>query len=59
MNTCRIPLVSTRDACGKPATHVVVFLDGDRAPACHGCALALEQTALSHRASVKVEKIDG
>lgn len=58
MNTCCIPLVSTGDACGKPATHLVTFSDGDKATACHPCALALQQTAkMMYKTEIRVEKI--
>jgi len=51
-------LVTARDAnCHEKATHLVIFIDGDKAPACHDCALYLELQAQSNGTSVKVEVI--
>lgn len=57
--TCRVVLPAERDACGKPASVVVKFSgnEGGSTHACAPCARSLEQLALSHGTSVKVEKI--
>lgn len=57
MKTCRAPRPVTGDACGETATHLVTFRDGTAAPFCQPCAVAIQQTALSHNAQVKVEPI--
>jgi hypothetical protein len=44
-------------ACGKPATHVIFFKDGDRAPACHTCALDMEQKIGARFAPLEKAKI--
>ena len=44
--------------CGKPATHVIRFQDGDRAPACAGCVLAMGQIAGSHGVMLDVRKME-
>lgn len=54
---CRAVVIATGGACGKPATRLVTFLDDDKTWACAACALALEQTALSFKAPIKVEKL--
>lgn len=55
--TCRAVTPPHTDACGKPATHVVAFGDGDKVHACGPCALYLEQLAESHSTKVRVERI--
>jgi hypothetical protein len=57
MKTCRVIVPPKGEACGKPATHVVTFLDGDTAEACQECAIGLQQSAQSVGASLKVERL--
>ena len=54
---CRAVTPPSADACGKPATHVVTFHDGDKISACTNCVLALGQLAGSHGTTLKAEKI--
>lgn len=35
----------TADVCGKPATTVLVFKDGDKCPACQECAIRMREIA--------------
>lgn len=55
--TCRVIVPPSTDVCGKPARSRVVFLDGDKTPACNGCAMYLQQVAASHGTSVRVESL--
>lgn len=57
MKPCRVVSPPSTDACGKPATHVVTFRDGDQVSACTDCTLALGQLAGSHGATIKAEKL--
>lgn len=43
VQTCRVIAPPVADACGKPATHVVTFSDGDKVLACQACALNMQQ----------------
>jgi hypothetical protein len=56
--TCRAIVPPNTDACGKPATHLVLFGDGDRVHACGPCALYLEQLAESHMTKVRIERLE-
>jgi len=50
---CGIVVAIKNDACGEPATHDVVWRDGDRTPACASCAMNL--TLLAERARVPLQ----
>jgi hypothetical protein len=55
--TCRVIMPPSTDVCGKRALNRVVFSDGDKTPACNGCAMYLQQVAASHGTSVRVEPL--
>ena len=57
--TCRAVTPPLTDACGKPATHVITFGDGDRAAMCHPCTLYYEAMAEERGTRVKVERLGG
>lgn len=57
MKSCRIILPPTPDVCGKLATHILVFSDGDAASSCEECALRMQEIARTHGRQLKVEKI--
>lgn len=54
---CTGVILPTGDRCSKDASHVVTFNDGQKAPMCGGCALAIQQTASSHNTRIGLEKI--
>lgn len=41
--------------CGKPATHVIEWKNGDRSPMCLPCALLAQELAESHGSRVSVK----
>jgi len=55
--TCRAVPPPSSEACGKRATHLVTFADGDKAFVCGSCAAYLDQVAQSHSIKIKVETI--
>ena len=58
MKTCRIVTPPATDACGKPATHVIVWHDDDKTAACLACAVQMKQVALSeHKVQLVVERL--
>ena len=54
---CRVISPLTRERCAEPATVAIEFSDGDRTPACHDCALYLQELARSHSTVVKVIEV--
>lgn len=54
---CRAIAPPAADPCGLPATHRVMFRDGDVARVCQECALRLELLANSHGTVVRVDRI--
>jgi hypothetical protein len=57
--TCEVIVPPSDNACGKRATYVLTFSDGDRAPACQACAVYLEQLASSIGCSVRAQRLNG
>jgi hypothetical protein len=55
--TCRVPKPGTGDACGKDATHVVVFTDDSRASVCHPCGLRLDREAQARGTRIRLERV--
>jgi hypothetical protein len=47
MRSCRAIVPPNTDACGKMATHVVTFSDGQRAAMCTKCMVAMRELASS------------
>jgi hypothetical protein len=58
MSVCRVIRPPSQEACGKEAGFRLVFRDGDKAPACHDCALYLKEIAGPYSATVTVEPLD-
>jgi hypothetical protein len=62
MRPCCHPIPPSGDACGKPATYMITFKDGDSVATCHGCALELEQLAEtsgpSGKSGFRIDKIE-
>lgn len=52
---CRAIVPPATDACGAPATHVVTFRDGDRAPMCVDCMEYYRAFAEAHGAPLTIE----
>jgi hypothetical protein len=57
--TCKAVTAPSGDACGKPATIRIRFVDGDVVLTCQMCATNMSELARSHGTIVKVEKLDG
>lgn len=53
---CGIVVAAKNDACGAPATHDVLWKDGDRTPACTSCAVDLTILAESSRVPLHTER---
>jgi hypothetical protein len=56
---CQAVVPPTPEACGKPATHIVHFQDGDKIRTCQNCALYLGQLAGTHGTNIKTERLEG
>lgn len=54
---CRVIVPAKRDACGAPATKLVVLHDGTAVPACGKCVMVLEMTAQDHHAPITVKAL--
>jgi hypothetical protein len=55
MKACIAIRPPSADACGKPATHLVEWKDGDKSPMCQTCALMAQELAESHGSRVGVK----
>lgn len=54
---CAVVKPEAKKACGAQATHVLTFIDKDKAYACEECALLTEQVARQHNSPLHVEKL--
>jgi hypothetical protein len=54
---CRAIIIPKNDACGKPATKVVIFSDDTRSTVCQPCSLSLQEIAQSMGSIVKIVDI--